>query len=171
MMRRGSLASSSSRQAVNEKQRRDRMKDLYSTLATLLQLKPHERTSMPEMLDQAANALKLLKEKVERLKGRKEELEKEVDDDEVGKGRKPLMVQVREVDLILEANLIMMVNHKKVMPFEVLKIIEEGGAQIMSSSFTTHGNHIYCIIYAQAFQQRIGFDAELIKSCLMELVC
>ncbi|GKA78193.1 hypothetical protein Tco_0784730 [Tanacetum coccineum] len=39
-MRRGSL-SSQRPSAAKEKESRDRMKDLYSTLATLLQLQPH----------------------------------------------------------------------------------------------------------------------------------
>ncbi|KAJ0725740.1 hypothetical protein HanPI659440_Chr12g0462281 [Helianthus annuus] len=81
------------------------------------------------------------------------------------------MVQVREsVDMELEANLIIMVNHKKVMPFEVLVVIEQGGAEIKSATFCTAGHHIYCTIHAQAIEARIGFDAELIESQLLELV-
>ncbi|KAJ0466714.1 hypothetical protein HanIR_Chr14g0675271 [Helianthus annuus] len=66
--------------------------------------------------------------------------------------------------------MIFMVSNKKVVPFEVLRVIEQGGAEIMSSSFSTVGPHIYCTIHAQAFQARLGFDAKLIESQLMELI-
>ncbi|KAI3796974.1 hypothetical protein L1987_39661 [Smallanthus sonchifolius] len=172
-MRRGS-SSSHTPPATKEKQRRDRMKDLYSTLSTLLHLQPYERKSLPEFLDRATTSVKQLKEKIERLKVRKEELEKEVNLDGESSNNQPARFQVVRVtesmDMKLEVNLILMVNNKKVVPFEVLRVIEQGGAEIMSSSFCTVGDHIYCTIHAQAFQARLGFDVKLIESRLKELL-
>ncbi|KAI3797391.1 hypothetical protein L1987_32647 [Smallanthus sonchifolius] len=171
-MRRGS-SSSHTPPATKEKQRRDRMKDLYFTLSTLLHLQPYERKSLPEFLDRATTSVKQLKERVERLKVRKEELEKEVNlDGESSNNQQRLqVVRVTEsMDMKLEVNLILMVNNKRVVPFEVLRVIEQGGAEIMSSSFCTVGDHIYCTIHAQAFQARLGFDVKLIESRLKELL-
>ncbi|KAK1429788.1 hypothetical protein QVD17_12015 [Tagetes erecta] len=150
-------ASSSSQTppTTKEKQRRDRMKDLYSTLATLLHLQPYERKSLPEFLDRATTSLKRWKERVERLKTRKEELEKEVNHISELNNMQPRLQVVRvmeTVDMKLEVNLIFIVSNKKVVPFKVLKIIEQGGAEITSSSFCTVDHHTYCTIHAQAFQ-------------------
>ncbi|KAI3797396.1 hypothetical protein L1987_32652 [Smallanthus sonchifolius] len=149
------------------------MKDLYSTLATLLHLQSHGRKSLLEFLDRATTSLKQLKERVERLKVKKEELEKEVNQNGESSNNQQRLKVVRVTeseDLHLEVNLILTVNNKKVVPFEVLRVIEQGGAEIISSSFSTVGHHIYCTIHAQAFQARLGFDTKQIESQLMELV-
>ncbi|KAD7477571.1 hypothetical protein R6Q59_007334 [Mikania micrantha] len=160
--------------ALKEKQRRDRMKDLYTTLAILLHLEPYGSKSLPEFLDSATASLTELKERVERLKARKEELEREVNQiDESSNINNPRlkMIQVTETkDMKLEVNMKFMVENKRVVPFGVLKVIEQGGAEIMSSSFSTVGQQIYSNIHAQAFQARLGFDAKLIESQLMELI-
>ncbi|KAD1280636.1 hypothetical protein R6Q59_007332 [Mikania micrantha] len=173
-MRRGSSSSSHTPPALKEKQRRDRMKDLYSTLATLLHLEPYESKSLPEFLDLATTSLTYLKERVERLKAMKEELEVEVDQNDEALNIKPRLkvIQMTESnDAKLEVNLIFMVDSKKSVIFKVLSAIEQGGAEIMSSSFSNVGNHIYCNIHAKAFQVRLGFDTKLIESRLMELIC
>ncbi|XP_022008773.1 uncharacterized protein LOC110908182 [Helianthus annuus] len=170
---RSGRSSSHTPPATKEKLRRDRMKDLYSTLATLLHLQPYERKSLPEFLDQATTSLKRWKERVERLKVKKEELQKEINVKGESSNKEPRLQVVRvteSVDLKLEVNMILMVNNKRVVPFEVLRVIEEGGADITSSSFCTIGDRIYCTVHAQAFQARLGFDAKLIESRLMELV-
>ncbi|KAI3797393.1 hypothetical protein L1987_32649 [Smallanthus sonchifolius] len=116
---------------------------------------PKERKSLPEFLDQATASLKQLKERVEILKVRKEELEKEVNHDGESSNNQPRLQVVRvteSMDMNLEVNLILMVNNKRVVPFEVLRVIEQGGAEITNSSFCTVGHHIYWTIHAQAFQ-------------------
>ncbi|KAJ0462943.1 putative transcription factor bHLH family [Helianthus annuus] len=139
-------------QAEKEKQRRDRMKDLYSTLATMLHLEPYESKSLPEFLDRATTSLIHLKERVEKLKVTKEELEKEVahNDEPSNSEQRLKVVRVTEsMDQKLEVNMIFMVSNKKVGPFEVLRVIEQGGAEITSSSFSTVGHHVYCTIHAK----------------------
>ncbi|GKA82031.1 Myc-type, basic helix-loop-helix domain-containing protein [Tanacetum coccineum] len=78
-MRRGS-SSSQQPSAAKEKARRDRMKDLYSTLASLLQFQPHERMPLPDLLERATTTLKQWQERVECLKSRKKELEESLND-------------------------------------------------------------------------------------------
>ncbi|KAL8246115.1 hypothetical protein R6Q59_007331 [Mikania micrantha] len=172
-MRPGS-SSSHTLPSVKEKQRRDRMKDLFSILATLLHLEPYESKSLPEFVELATTTLIHLKERVEGLKARKEQLEREVNqfgDQSSNTNPRLLLIQVTEsMDMKLEINLIFMVSNKKVVPFEVLRVVEEGGAKVMSSNFSTHGHQIHFIIHAQAFQARLGFDAKLIESRLMELI-
>ncbi|KAL8201887.1 hypothetical protein R6Q57_011034 [Mikania cordata] len=115
------------------------MKDLYSTLATLLHLEPYESKSLPEFLDLATTSLTYLKERVERLKAMKEELEVEADQNDETCNIKPRLkvIQMTESnDAKLEVNLIFMVDSKKSVIFKVLSAIEQGGAEIMSSSFS-----------------------------------
>ncbi|KAJ9554314.1 hypothetical protein OSB04_018359 [Centaurea solstitialis] len=155
MARRSSSSSTLRPPAAKEKQRRDRMKGLFSTLASLLHLQPYERMSLPDFLDRATSSLVKWKERVEILKGRKEELEKEVgsrSSDQMQQQQQQLqVVRVMEVDFKLEANLIITNNNnkKKVEPFQVLSVIEQGGAEITSSTFSTVGHHTYCTIHAQ----------------------
>lgn len=108
---------------------------------------------MPEFLDRAATSLKHWKERVERLKIRKEELEKEVNHNVELRNDEPRLKVVRIMeaeDMTLEVILILMGSNKqKVVPFEVLRVIEQGGTEITSSSFWTIGHHIYCTIHAQ----------------------
>ncbi|KAL4574082.1 hypothetical protein LXL04_020905 [Taraxacum kok-saghyz] len=155
--------------AANERQRRDRMKLLYSNLATLLHLQPYERMPLPEFLERATNALTHWKERVERLKARKEEREKELMRSHSNNGEGFQLVQVTELESKLEVNLIIMANNNKAHPFHVLSVIKQGGAEITNSSFCTVGHHIYCTIHAQAFQARVGFDVAFIESRLLEL--
>ncbi|KAD7477604.1 hypothetical protein E3N88_00740 [Mikania micrantha] len=133
-----------------------------------------ESKSLPEFVELATTTLVHLKERVEGLKARKEQLEREVNqfgDQSSNMNPRLLLIQVTEsIDMKLEINLIFMVNNKKVVPFEVLRVVEEGGAKVMSSNFSTNGHQIHFIIHAQAFQARLGFDAKLIESRLMELI-
>ncbi|PWA65013.1 hypothetical protein CTI12_AA339490 [Artemisia annua] len=158
--------------AAKEKERRDRMKDLYSTLATLLQLQPHEKMSLPDLLERATEELKQWKERVERLKSRRMELEKDSKGDSSNNIQKlQQFVQVREVvDLQLEANLKILVNNKNVAPFDILRVLEESGTHVTSSNFCIVSHHLFCTIHAEASNARIGFDAEQIESRLLELV-
>ncbi|CAH1425140.1 unnamed protein product [Lactuca virosa] len=165
----GSSSSLPRKPAASERQRRDRMKHLYSTLASFLHLQPYERMPLPEFLDRAANALIQRKERVERLNARKEELENELRCAS-NNGQSLQLVRVTEIDSKLEVNLIISANNKKAEPFHVLSVIEQGGAEITNSSFCTVGQLIYCTIHAQAFQARVGFDVALIESQLLELV-
>ncbi|XP_076953316.1 transcription factor bHLH167-like [Bidens hawaiensis] len=170
-MRPGS-SSSHAPPAEKEKQRRDRMKDLYSILAALLNLQPYESKSLPAFLDQATTSLQHLKEKVDRLKVRKEELEKEVNRNAESSNQHLLkLVHVTEPeDLKLEVNLIFTMNNKRVVPVELYRVIEQGGAEITSLYSCTIDHNIYCTIHAQAFQPRIGFDAKQIEAQLKQLV-
>ncbi|GKC97873.1 Myc-type, basic helix-loop-helix domain-containing protein [Tanacetum coccineum] len=170
-MRRGS-SSSQQPSAAKEKARRDRMKDLYSTLASLLQLQPHERMPLPDLLERATTTLKQWQERVECLKSRKKELEESLNDKSSNNIHKvQQFVQVREVvESKLEANLKIKVNNKNVTPSHILRVIEEGGTQVTSSNFCHIGHHIFCAIHAQASNARVGFDVEFIESRLLELV-
>lgn len=121
---------------------------------------------MLKFLDQATTSIKHLSERVEQLKGKKEELEKNVND-ETRNVHKLQLVRVREIDLKLEAILIIMANNKRAVPSEVFRVIEECGAQIMSSSFSTVGHYIYCTIHAQVYFYIILFRKTiLIHACV-----
>ncbi|PWA85240.1 hypothetical protein CTI12_AA151290 [Artemisia annua] len=127
---------------------------------------------LPDLLERATEVLKQCKERVERLKSRRMELEKDTKGDSSNNIQNlRQFVQVREVgDLQLEANLKISVNNKKVAPFNILRVIEEGGTHVTSSNFCTVGHHLFCTIHAEASNARVGFDAELIESRLLELV-
>lgn len=111
-----------------------------------------ERKSLPEFLDRATAMLKQWKERVERLKVKKEELEMVVNLDGESSNREPRLQMVRvmeSADMKLEVNLVFMVNNTKVVPFKVLRVIEQGGTEITSYNFCTVGHRIYCTIHAQ----------------------
>ncbi|KAI3733510.1 hypothetical protein L6452_12953 [Arctium lappa] len=170
-MKRGE-SSSLRRSAAMEKRRRDHMKDLYSKLASLLQLQSYERLPLLALLDQATISLKQWKERVERLRARKHELQNERRSGESSHEHKLQVVQVSEMDSSVEVNLILNKadNVKRVELFRVLSIIQQCGAEILSCSSSSNGHNLHCTIHAQAFHTRLGFDSSLIEYKLKQLI-
>ncbi|GJW14831.1 hypothetical protein Tco_0018964 [Tanacetum coccineum] len=165
-MRRGS-SSSQRPSAAKEKARRDRMKDLYSTLATLLQLQPHVHLLL------SLKALKQRKEQVEWLRSIKKELEESLNGKSSNNNIHKIQqfVQVREVvESKLEANLKIMVNNKNVTPSHILRVIEEGVLKLRALISCHMATHLRTIHLHRASICCVGFELITIESRLLELV-
>ncbi|KAJ9563123.1 hypothetical protein OSB04_008283 [Centaurea solstitialis] len=158
----GSSSSSRVDRRTIEKNRRIQMKALYSQLHSLV---PHdssrEMISLPDQLQEAANYIKKLQIKLEKMNEEKDNLmgvkKLEIIQDHkkianpnlsVGQQRTP-QIDVRETGSSLEAILITGVDFK-FMFTETIRVIHEEGFNVVNASFSIVNNRVLHTIHAQA---------------------
>ncbi|KAI7748001.1 hypothetical protein M8C21_017397, partial [Ambrosia artemisiifolia] len=144
-----------------EKNRRIHMKALYSKLHSLV---PHEANSrdvisQPDQLQKAANYIKKLQIKLQKMKEEKDNLmrlkELEINPGKKskasslkdGKQRKP-QIDVREIGSSLEAILITGVDFRFLFS-ETIRVIHEEGFDVVSASFSMVNDMVVHTIHAQ----------------------
>ncbi|XP_030521624.1 transcription factor bHLH162-like isoform X2 [Rhodamnia argentea] len=168
-----------------EKNRRIRMKALCSKLASLIPQHhistSKESLSQQDLLDQAVPYIKQLKERIEELKLRKEQavlLSKGIDtsssltlpDGENAQLGLVLPVfELRDDDLGLEVILISG-RRKNFTLYEVINILEEEGAEVVSASFSVMGDKIFHTLHAKVRLCRVGVDTTRVRERLKELI-
>lgn len=108
--------------------------------------------SQLDQLDYAASYIKQLRERTEKLEGRKEEAmslgnsNKMIDTMKIGS--KWPVIDLRDMGSSIEVSLISGL-HKNFMFSEVISILQEEGAEVVSSSFSTVGDKVFHSIHAQ----------------------
>ncbi|KAJ0448509.1 putative transcription factor bHLH family [Helianthus annuus] len=155
-------SSSSSRvdRRTIEKNRRIYMKALYNKLHSLV---PHESSrdiiSLPDQLQEAANYIKKLQIKLEKMKEEKDHLMRmkklEINPDKksktasvmVGQQRTP-QIDVREIGSSLEAILITGVDFQFLFS-ETIRVIHEEGFDVVNASFSIINDMVVHTIHAQ----------------------
>ncbi|KAL8249464.1 hypothetical protein R6Q59_006332 [Mikania micrantha] len=156
-------SSSSSRfdRSTIEKNRRIQMKALFSKLHSLV---PHESssrdvTSLPDQLQEAANYIKNLQIKLEKMKEEKDNLKRikklEIEHDKksktsslmVGHQRTP-KIDVREIGSSLEAILITGADFQFLFS-ETISVIHEEGFDVVNASFSIINDIVVHTIHAQ----------------------
>ncbi|XP_072981006.1 transcription factor bHLH162-like [Typha angustifolia] len=161
-----------------EKNRRIHMKSLCLKLSSLIP-KDHYTSSkdvltQQDFLEEAASYIKKLKERIEKLK-QKRELGASIrgisNDISSGMmiGTKLPMIEVRHQETNLEVVLISSTD-KRFMFHEVIAVLEEEGAEVVSASFSVVGDKIFHTIHSQALSSRIGLEASRVSERLKELV-
>nr|XP_004236112.1 transcription factor bHLH162-like [Solanum lycopersicum] len=166
---------------TQEKIRRIQMKYLTSKLFSLIP--PHHHQSTKEVLtkqdkiDAAITYIKQLKERIEVLERRKEEVVAQETCDDSKKSMptttcsiKSPMVEVKELDSTLEVILVSGLQKNFILQ-EVIKIIEQEGAQVVSANYSTIDDTIYYMIHAQVKIARLGIDASRVHLRLQKMVC
>nr|GMD62983.1 transcription factor bHLH167-like [Ipomoea batatas] len=154
------------RRDLTEKHRRQQMRGLYRSLASLV---PHEKSleKSPafDVLDHATNYIKQLKNNINELKERKDSLQL------------PVVIGVNESEggESLEINIVCGLEKKKVMKMDkVFRIIQEEGAEVVSATNSTVDLKIYHTIICKAFSPRIGMDTirvqERLKNFISDLI-
>ncbi|XP_049393475.1 transcription factor bHLH168-like [Solanum stenotomum] len=163
---------------TQEKNRRVHMKHLSSKLFSLIPSNySKEVRTKQDHVDQAISYIGELKERVEVLKKRKEEVAQGTNDH----SRKsmsttsctiktPNMVEFRELDSTLEVIILTSGLQKNFTLQEVIKIIEEEGAQVVTANYSTLEDAIYYTIHAQVKITRLGVDASSIHLRLQNLL-
>ncbi|XP_056170373.1 transcription factor bHLH162-like isoform X2 [Syzygium oleosum] len=163
-----------------EKNRRIHMKNLCSELASLIP-QHNITTSKQDQLDQAASYIKQLKEKIDGLKLRKEQailLSEGIDpsssltssnDQEANLGFTLPVFELRDHGLGLEVILISG-RRKNFMLYEVISILEEEGAEVVSASFSVIGDKIFHTLHAQVRLSRVGVETTRVYNRLKELI-
>ncbi|XP_054807936.1 transcription factor bHLH162-like [Prosopis cineraria] len=162
-----------------ERNRRIHMKALCFKLASLIP--PHylkhtkEMISQQDQLDIAASYIKTLREKLENLKGKKEEAMKlkEINsnlgmESMLMASNLPLL-ELRDLGSSIEVMLISGLN-RNFMLYEVISVLEEEGAEVVSASFSTVGDKIFHTVHAQVKISRVGVETTRVYQRLHDLI-
>ncbi|XP_059658563.1 transcription factor bHLH168-like [Cornus florida] len=124
-----------------------------------------------DLLDQAITYVKRLKEKVEKLNQRKEQLKGDGENGgEYTMGSNILpQLSLREVGSTLEVNLITG-RDKSFMLHEVVSVLSQEGAEVVSASYSNADDKVFYTIVSQAIWSRIGIDSSRVHERLKKLV-
>nr|GMC50620.1 transcription factor bHLH162-like [Ipomoea batatas] len=147
-----------------ERKRRIHMKYLCGKLVSLIP--PHHFypskesiLSQQDQLDQAATYIKALRERVEKLEKMKKKMswgEEEEEEEESATNAagctllKSPVIEVRDLGSTLEVVLMSATNKPNLMLHQLIRIVEEEGAQVETASFSTVGDTVFHTLHAQA---------------------
>ncbi|KAG2675832.1 hypothetical protein I3843_12G025400 [Carya illinoinensis] len=164
-----------------ERNRRIHMKGLCFKLASLIptcQFKP----SRLDQLDYAASYITQLRGKIEKLKRTKEQraatssssgssiMSTNMIDHNMMIGTRQLpIVDVRDLGPCIEVILISGLQ-KNFMLYEVINILQEEGADVVSACFYTAGDKVFHTIHAQVKISRVGIETSRVRQRLHELI-
>nr|GMD67875.1 transcription factor bHLH167-like [Ipomoea batatas] len=147
---------------VKEKNRRQKMKDLYRQLATVVSPENSlQKSPAFDVLDHATNYIKQLKNNINELKARKDSLQL------------PIVIGVNESERgeSLEINIVCGLEKKKVLKMDkVFRILQEEGAEVVSATNSTVGPNIYHTILCKGFSPRIGMDTIRVQERLNNFI-
>jgi hypothetical protein len=164
---------------IVEKNRRMQMKSLCFKLASLIPPQ-HFRASrdilsQQDQLDYAASYISQLKERIENLKGRKEQVmgmglgnTNHVMDTMTIGSRLPV-IDLRDLGSSIEVIVISGLQ-KNFMLYEIISILEQEGAEVVSASFFTVGDKVFHTIHAQVKISRVGVETSRVCQRLHELI-
>ncbi|XP_075667689.1 transcription factor bHLH162 isoform X2 [Castanea sativa] len=159
-----------------ERNRRNQMKALYSQLQSLIPNQTsREVTSLPDQLDEAANYIKRLQTKLERMKEKKNNLmgihEKSNASTNCGMmmGFKPPQIEIHEVGSALEVVLKTGLDFQ-FMFNETIRVLHEEGAEIVNASFTVVEDTVFHTIHSKVGDSALGYGAAGIYERLKKFV-
>ncbi|KAG5536848.1 hypothetical protein RHGRI_024323 [Rhododendron griersonianum] len=171
---------------IVERNRRIYMKDLCFKLTSLIpshhlnssQSDTNSQGMQPRQhqLDEAGIYIKLLEKRVEELKARRATLAMGNQDGTDNDGNTIIRIKLPAVELreCLGSNMeiVLITGLKKNFAIsEVIGVIEDEGAEVVSASFSTVGDKVFHTLHAQAKVCRVGVDTAKVCQRLKELVC
>ncbi|KAF5476830.1 hypothetical protein F2P56_003525 [Juglans regia] len=162
-----------------ERNRRIHMKGLCFKLASLIPddlhyIKPaRNMVSQQDKLDYATRYITQLRERIEKLKRKKEQVAVSLGTgscnmiDDTGNGSWLPVVDLRDLGSSIEVILIS--GLQKNFMYEVTCILQEEGAEVVSGSFSTVGEKIFHTVHAKPKISRIGVETSRVWQRLQEL--
>ncbi|KAF3437049.1 hypothetical protein FNV43_RR19802 [Rhamnella rubrinervis] len=158
-----------------ERNRRIHMKSLCFKLASLIPsqyFKPSkDMLSQQDQLDIAASYIKQLSGKIDKLKVEKEEAVKAKEGSNVNImiGSRLPVIELKDMGSSIEVILISGLN-KNFMLSEVVSVLEEEGAEVVSASFSTVGGKVFHSLHAQVKISRVGVETTRVWQRLQDLI-
>ncbi|KAI3440752.1 BHLH domain-containing protein [Psidium guajava] len=178
-MERGHHEPSTSRKTerkIIEKNRRNRMKHLYSVLSSLLPPQPsdQEAKSLPDQIDDAIRYIKALdtavkeaKDKKENLMGKKRPSSSLSTSSSTSAAIKSPQIEIRVRDSSLEVILTSGL-HDQFIFSEILRMLHEEKVEVLNANFSVVGNSACHLVHAKIDES--GLDAETISERLKTFV-
>ncbi|KAK6157160.1 hypothetical protein DH2020_011408 [Rehmannia glutinosa] len=169
MEKRGCSSTPRIERKIIEKNRRNRMKSLYSNLISLLpnNTSKLEGLPLPDQIDEAVEYIKSLKMKLENIRQKKSLLPRKRLNSCINEATKKWtpLVEVQHmgpnIDVILANGL-----HDYSKFHDIVTLLYHHGVEISSASFSRDGNSII-----QVGESKLGFGGATVTRKLKELVC
>ncbi|XP_047957414.1 transcription factor bHLH168-like [Salvia hispanica] len=157
-----------------EKNRRIRMKALGLKLASTIPdchlTQPKEFLSQLDQIDEAAAYIKILRERIEALNGRKAQLMNSGNIAKAaGKSETLPILTVKELGFGVEVMLISGLN-KNFLLGQLISIIEQEAAEVVTVNISRVGDNIVHTLHAQVKISRVGVDTLNISNRIHEMI-
>ncbi|KAK7389053.1 hypothetical protein VNO78_23885 [Psophocarpus tetragonolobus] len=160
-----------------ERNRRIHMKTLCFKLVSIIPskyLKPTKDVlSQQDQLDLAATYIKHLKEKIEKLKGEKEQAMRSNQNKnrifDIGSQSQMPLLEIKDLGSGIEVMLVTGLN-KNFMLYEVISVLEEEGAEVVTANFSNVDDKIFYTVHAQVKISRVGVEPTRVYQRLQELI-
>lgn len=161
-----------------ERNRRIQMKTLCFKLASLIPSNQHLKSSkskdmlaQQDQLDLAVSYIKHMRERIDKLKRKKEQGMKsnQANDLIFDIDSKLPVLEVRDLGSGIEVTMVTGLN-KNFMFSEVINVVEEEGAEVVTASFSTTGNKIFYNVHAQVKISRVGVETTRVHQRLQDLI-
>ncbi|XP_057772712.1 transcription factor bHLH162-like [Salvia miltiorrhiza] len=181
MKRSGKSVANKIERKIIEKNRRIRMKGLCFKLVSLIPdhifKTAKEFSSHLDQLEQAAAYIKILRGRIEELERRKREAMMKMATNSNGLKNAANMGEISELPILkikdlgcdLEVLLISGLK-KKFTLHQIITILEDGGAQVVSLNLATVGDKIFHTLLAKVKFPRVGVDTSRITTRMHELI-
>ncbi|XP_010260225.1 PREDICTED: transcription factor bHLH36-like [Nelumbo nucifera] len=168
-------ASSKTDRKTVERNRRNHMKNLYSELNSLIPNHSSKETmSLPDQLNEAANYIKKLQRKLERMKEKKEnlmginKLSRSISSGMMV-GVKSPHIEIHDMGSALHVVLTSGLD-QQFMFYEVVRLLHEEGAQIVNANFSIIDDMIFHTVHSEIGESMHGFGAARISRRLKKFV-
>ncbi|XP_057419500.1 transcription factor bHLH162-like [Lotus japonicus] len=162
-----------------EKNRRIHMKalcfKLMSSIPASKYLKPtKDMLAQQDQLDLAAGYIKHMREKIDKLKGKKEQAMSMMSSSRSNDGffnisTKLPLLEIRDLGSAIEVMLITGLN-KNFMLYQVICVLEEEGVEVVTANFSTISDKIFYTIHAKVKISRLGVEPTRVYQRLQELI-
>ncbi|KAG5233359.1 hypothetical protein OIU76_016001 [Salix suchowensis] len=175
---RSNISSTKTERKVIEKNRRNQMKTLYSKLNSLLPDQNFkEPLPLPDQIDEAISYIKSLEERLKRARERKEGLTSSRkrsfacthQDPTPAATQKPPQLKIQELGSALEIVLTSGAD-KQFLFCEIIRILDEEGAEVVSANVHVLGDSIFQVLHAQMKESDNGFGAAKVTERLNMLI-
>ncbi|CAI9772552.1 unnamed protein product [Fraxinus pennsylvanica] len=177
------LCSSSTRaprieRKIVEKNRRNRMKILYSDLLGLLPTHGFKKAMpLPDQIDEVVMYIESLKMKVEKMKEKKVSLSQRkishsciASDIQANTKSPPPLVEVQDMgpnmDVILVSGL-----HDLSKFYKIIHLLHEDSIEVVNAIFSVHGNSTIQIVHDKIGKPKLGFGATAMTRRIKDLIC
>ncbi|XP_027111804.1 transcription factor bHLH162 [Coffea eugenioides] len=134
-----------------ERNRRNRMKTLYSKLTSLIPPQSREASSLPDQLEEATNYIKKMQIKLEKLKERRDftnGTRLSSDTDTASAGLRLPHIDIQERGSALEVVLITK-SDCQFMFTETIRLLHEEGAEVVNASFSVLDETIFHTVHSK----------------------
>ncbi|XP_020963768.1 transcription factor bHLH162-like [Arachis ipaensis] len=141
---------------IIERNRRNKMKDLYSKLNSLLpSYSPTEVLPLPDQIDEAVKYIKSLEKKVKMAKEKKERLLKGRNNNKRSRGfdekniTKSPTIDVHEMGNSLLQVVLTCGFENKFLFSEIIRILHEEKVEVVSANSSSHGDSMIHVLHAE----------------------